>query len=185
MKDEDICELLLVRNQVGLSSLLDKHGSLIAYIVRNTGLTNEEDISECISDVLLTVWKRVKKYDSSKSSFKTWLVMVTRGCAIDYLRKHNKNNTIVSLSDLDETGIRQLHSASSALDHLLSHDLIQLLQDLPPPDNEIFYRRFILGETITGIANTLGMTQDNIYKRIQRGRNKLKMLMEREGYIYG
>jgi RNA polymerase sigma-70 factor (ECF subfamily) len=185
MKDEDICRLLLSRNQDGLSGLLDRYGSLIAYIARNAGVSNQEDISECISDILFTVWKRIKKYDSSKSTFKTWLVIVSRGCAIDYLRKNKKYNRMVFLDDLEETSGNELYPKSSALDHLLDPGLIQLLQELPPPDNEIFYRRFILGETVAGIAGILGLTQENIYKRILRGKGKLKALMEREGYSYG
>ncbi|HHY81896.1 MAG TPA: sigma-70 family RNA polymerase sigma factor [Clostridiales bacterium] len=185
MKDEDICRLLLSRNEDGLSCLLDRYGSLIAYIIRNTGVTNEDDIAECISDIMHTVWKRIKKYDPSRSSFKTWLVIITRGCAINYLRKSNKYSSVISLDSLEGTYLKDLYSESSALERLLDPDLIQLLQEMPPPDNEIFYRRFVLGETVACIAGTLGLTQDNIYKRILRGKEKLKMLMEREGYNYG
>jgi RNA polymerase sigma-70 factor (ECF subfamily) len=185
MKDEDIYRLLLSRNQDGLCRLLDRYGSLIAYIARNTGVANEEDIAECISDIMFTIWKRIKKFDPSKSSFKTWVVIVSRGCAIDYIRKNKKNNHMVSLDDLSEASLKELYTESSALNRLLNPNLIQLLQELPPPDNEIFYRRFILGETVAGIAGLLGMTQDNIYKRISRGKEKLKVLMEREGYSYG
>jgi RNA polymerase sigma-70 factor (ECF subfamily) len=185
MKEDDIYNLLLSRDQNGLSLMLDQYGPLIAFVVRNTGLVNNEDVSECISDIIFTVWRRVKKYNPAKSSFKTWIVMVTRGCAIDYIRKNKKPNTVISLSDLEKTYGRELHSGTSALDYLINPDIIQLLQQLPPPDNEIFYRRFVLGEKVTDIADLLGLNQDTIYKRIQRGRSKLKILMEREGYNYG
>ncbi len=185
IKDEEILHLLLSRSQKGLSGLLDRYGLLIAYIARNTGLIDQEDISECVSDVLYAVWKRSGKYDPARSSFKTWLVMIARGCAIDYLRKNKRNNNLVPLSGINETGEGLLRSRSSALDQLLCPDLMQLLQELPPPDNEIFYRRFVLGETVEGIAGLLGMTRDGIYKRIQRGRGKLRTLLEREGYSYG
>ena len=179
MKDDDIRRLLRSRDESGLVCLLDRYGWLITYIVRNTGITHTEDIPECISDILFAVWKRIKKFDSSKSSFKTWLVLVSRGCAIDFLRKNKRYGGTVSLEDVKVIG-----NESSALNRLLSPDLIQMLQMLPPPDNEIFYRRFILGETVTGIADNLSLTQDAVYKRIMRGKSKLKALMEKEGYYY-
>ncbi len=165
--------------------MLDRYGLLIAYISRNTGLTDREDISECVSDVLFAVWKRIRRYDPARSSFKTWLVMIARGCAIDHLRKNRKNDNQVPLAVLDEMGGGLLPAGTSALDRLLSPDLIQLLQGLPPPDNEIFYRRFVLGETVAGIAGLLGLTSDSIYKRIQRGKGKLRTILESEGYSYG
>lgn len=179
MIDEEILNLINEKNQEGLTYLLDKYGGMMAYIVRNTGNFSEEDISECLSDVLFTVWKRVKKFDRTKASFKTWVVIVTRGCAIDFLRKNSKHKNTISLED-----IKELHSETSAFAELEDNGIIEVLQQLPPPDNEIFYRRFVLGESLAEISKLLDMTQDSIYKRIQRGKEKLKNLMKREGCYY-
>lgn len=179
MGDEEIFALLSKRNQEGLSWLLDKYGGLITYIVRNIGMDNEADISECMSDILYTVWKRIDKYDKTKSSFKTWLLLVVRGCAVDYLRKNHKFTKMISLDE-----IKQSYLESLPLDNVMSQDVIALLQELPPPDNEIFYRKFVLGESVKKIASLLKLNPDNIYKRISRGKDKLKKLLEREGYYY-
>ena len=179
MQGEDIYKLIHSKNQDGLSKLLDRYGGLISYIVRNIGITNPEDLAECTSDILFTVWKRIKKYDSTKSSFKTWVVMIARGCSIDYLRKNKNRLTIVSMDQ-----IMEISEETTELNKLLGPDLIQLLQELPPPDNEIFYRRFVLGETVTEIAGILDLTKDTIYKRITRGKAKLRALMEREEFEY-
>ena len=178
--DEEILALIKNKNQDGLSLLVDRYGGLMAYIVRNAGLTNDEDVSECMSDILFTIWKRIKKFDDSRSSFKTWLIIVTRGCAIDFLRKNKKHKGVVSLEVVGEPYTEELASAGIDYNHLL-----ELLQELPPPDNEIFFRRFVLGESVAEIARLLGLTEDNIYKRVLRGKSKLKALMEREGYCYG
>lgn len=90
MSDDNILALIRARKQEGLSYLLDKYAGLMKYIVNNTGLRNDDDVSECISDILYTIWKRINKYNQAKASFKSWIVIVTRGCAIDYLRKNSK-----------------------------------------------------------------------------------------------
>ena len=179
MNDEDILTLLKARKQEGLSHMLDRFGGLMAYIVKNTGNFSEEDVSECISDVLYTVWKRIDKYNKSKASFKTWVMMVTRGCAIDCLRKNMKHSQVVSFEDIDEISV-------PAGDYGITSDnsVISFLQELSPPDNEIFYRRFVLGESVARIAKTLEITQENVYKRLSRGKEKLKNIMSKEGYPY-
>ena len=52
MSDDNILALLRARER-GLSYLLDKYAGLMKYIVKNTGIENDEDMSECISDILL------------------------------------------------------------------------------------------------------------------------------------
>jgi DNA-directed RNA polymerase specialized sigma24 family protein len=59
MSDYQIYRLILAGNQEGLSLLLDKYGGLLKYIASNLGKLSDEDIEECISDTLLTIWKRI------------------------------------------------------------------------------------------------------------------------------
>ncbi len=179
MGDADILALLRARKQEGLNYLLDKYAGLMNYIVKNTGIQNNEDVSECISDILFTIWKRINKYDQSKASFKTWIIIVTRGCAIDNLRKNAKHSNVVPLDEINEISISDNDLLKGPENNVLS-----LLQELTPPDNHIFYRRFVLGESVTEIAKVLGITQENVYKRISRGKEKLKVLVEKEGYQY-
>lgn len=179
MGDADILALLRTRKQEGLHYLLDKYAGLMKYIVKNTGIQNDEDVSECISDILFTIWKRINKYNQTKASFKTWIVLVTRGCAIDNLRKNSKHSNVVPLDDINEISISDNNLLKGS-----GNNVISLLQELTPPDNDIFYRRFVLGESVTEIAKVLGITQENVYKRISRGKEKLRVLMDREGYRY-
>jgi RNA polymerase sigma-70 factor (ECF subfamily) len=179
MKDEDILALIKAGKQEGLSHILDRYSGLMAYIIRNTGSFCEEDISECLSDILFTIWKRVSKYDKTKASFKTWIMLVARGCALDYMRKNKKYNNVVSLEDIGE-----IAADGSESDRLCDSSVISFLQELTPPDNEIFYRRFVLGESVAEISRLLNITQDNVYKRLSRGREKLKSMMLKEGCRY-
>jgi RNA polymerase sigma-70 factor (ECF subfamily) len=176
MNDDKIYVLIKSRKENGLSLLMDKYGGLLVYIVKNRGDFSEEDIAECMNDILLTIWKRINKYDKNKSSFKTWIIMIARGCAVDYLRKTNKHKKTVSIND-----VKELYFDDNQFNKLSYNRLIELLQELPPPDNDIFYHRFVLGESVKEIAKILGLTVDNIYKRISRGKKKFKNLLIKEG----
>lgn len=178
MSDDQIYDLILAGNQDGLSMLLDKYGGLISYIARNIGKFTDEDLRECISDILLTVWNRIKNYDFTKSSFKTWIVLVTRGCTIDYIRKNSRHIDVLFLEDLSKESI----SDSDSIDSLDTDKIAELMNKLSPPDNEIFYRRFILGEDVAVISDKLKITKENVYKRIARGRENLRAILIKEGY---
>ena len=147
---------------------------MFAYNIFNTIHPNDEDLKECVSDILLAVWKRISKFNPDKSSFKSWLVMVSRGCSVDYLRKYKRQNH-VALEDISYQLFYEMTDLSVSM-------IIDMMQMMPPPDNEIFYLRFVMGEEIETISKRLNLSKENTYKRITRGREKFKSIMKREGY---
>lgn len=177
MNDEIICSQLLNHNQQAIINILKKYGGLIKYIIRNSVALTDEEIEECMSDVLFNIWNRAEKYNSEKSSFKSWLAIVTRGTAVDYYRKTIKHKKAVYIEDLSSTII-----FNEDFDKLGFEDILDLLQALPPPNNEIFYDRFIMGEEIKTIAEKYEISKDSAYKRINRGRKKLKEIFRKEGF---
>lgn len=177
MNDEIICNQLIGRNQQAIINILEKYGGLIKYIIRNSVVLTDEEIEECMSDVLFNLWKRAEKYNSEKSSFKSWMAIVTRGTAVDYYRKTVKHRKTVYIEDVSSSIVFK-----EEFDKLSFEDILDLLQILPPPDNEIFYDRFIMGEEIKTIAEKYEISKDNAYKRINRGRNKLKEIFRKEGF---
>lgn len=176
MNDEIIYKRLLMHDQQALSDILSKYGGLLKYIIGNTVLLTAEEIEECMSDVLFLIWQRIEKYDNTKASLKSWIIIVTRSAAIDYYRKIAKHKKTIFIEEVSSSLIFQ-----ETFDLLSIEKIIELLQMLPPPDNEIFYDRFILGEDIDCIADKHEISKDNVYKRITRGRLKLKEIFEKEG----
>ncbi|MBI9011442.1 MAG: sigma-70 family RNA polymerase sigma factor [Clostridiales bacterium] len=174
MNDEIIIEKLINQDQSGLSLIIDNYGGLISYIVKNTIHPSEEDLKECISDILLTIWKRILKYNPEKSSFKSWLVMVSRGCSVDYLRKYKRHNHI----PLEDMSCQLFYEMTD----LSVTKIIDMMQMMSPPDNEIFYLRFVMGEEVESISNRLNLSKENTYKRITRGKDKFRTIMKKEGY---
>lgn len=147
MSDEIIYERLLRQDQQAFVDIIEKYGGLIKYIINGTVALTFEEIEKCVSDVLFLLWKRIEKYDNSKSTFKSWLILVTRAVAIDYYRKIEKYRKTVLYEDVSSTIVFQ-----EEFEQLTFDNIIGLLQMLPPPDNAIFYDRFILGENIENIA---------------------------------
>lgn len=66
----------------------DYYGS-INFVVKNVlgTRTKKQDIEDCISEVLLSIWNSLDEYDESKCSMKTWVSIISRRKSIDYIRK--------------------------------------------------------------------------------------------------
>jgi RNA polymerase sigma-70 factor (ECF subfamily) len=169
--------MLKQHNQDVIPIILNEYKGLMSYIIRNTVKLTTEEQEECISDALYSLWKKRERFDENKSSFKSWLVLLTRHCAIDYYRKNHKYQKTLLLEDVSSANVY-----TESFKKMSIETIIELLQELPPPDNHIFYDKFIIGEDMVSISNKYQMSSDSIYKRIQRGRKKLKVLFQKEGF---
>src|SRR5215218_7330482 len=72
--------------EVALSKLYDRYARTV-YGVGLKILGDRTLAEELVQDVFLKVWRSSRTFDSSRSSFSTWLYRVTRSAAIDLYRK--------------------------------------------------------------------------------------------------
>ena len=93
--DEDLIEQYLLGEQQAFKELIDRYTNILYnFSSRFVGTLNASDI---VQDVFVKAWRNIKKFDSKRSSFKTWLFTITRNTITDYLRKKKS----IRFSDLD------------------------------------------------------------------------------------
>lgn len=94
-EDGDLIKDYLDGDDQALKFLIEKYTPQIYnYAVRFMGLEVAPDI---VQDIFIKVWKNLKKFDSTKANFKTWLFTITRNTITDYLRKKK----MINFSKLD------------------------------------------------------------------------------------
>lgn len=134
---------------------------------------NDGMLDECVNDVFLSVWHHRKDFNGDDSDkFKKWICAIAKFKAIDYYRKATKNLEISS----DNLELAPTDSVEKVLVQMENRlELMQLINRLDPIDQQIFIRRFFLGENTADIARRLGKTKASIDNRIYRCKKKLKL----------
>lgn len=165
--DENVVQQLKLKNEQALRFIIKQYGGLISSIMQRHLYNGQQDKEECLDDVLLAVWNNIDDYDSSKSSFKNWIAVITKYKAINYQRKHIKqleNQTLLEPSTL-ETEQR-----------ILEHDVESLLMHLNKEDRILFKKYYLEDLDIKMLEEDLNATKSQIYNRLSRGRKKLRKL---------
>ena len=98
MKEQDIIELLLQRNEKGMDALLLHYGPLMRYIIAPI-LQNSQDQEDCLSEVAMRVWKKIEQFNQERGSWKTWLTAITRNAALNYTRDTHRHNSVEEIPD--------------------------------------------------------------------------------------
>lgn len=134
-----------------------------------------EDISQDVF-VFLFVYKERYKY---KSSLKTYIYTVGKNKAIDFIRKQNKNISLIESIDgqFEEDIIEKLMLDEQK--EMLNNCLKKIKIDYAIAIHLIDFEDFSYKETSEILKKTVPQVKILIY----RARNSLKLLLEKEGYM--
>lgn len=147
-------------------------------------------IEECINEIFFSVWQHAQQFSGEDpEDFRKWLCGVSRYRAIDFYRKEKKKQAVLAEAlALDElSGDAAVSSGGqSAEDELLIQEdrsgLLELLDELPAPDREIFILKFFMGMKSEEISQQLGLSKSSVDNRIYRGKKKLLPIAVSAGY---
>ena len=156
------------KKEKGMELLIDNYRGIITAIVRkHLGvLINYED--ECVDDVLMSIWNNIKRFDSSKNTFKNWICAISKYKAIDYKRKYLSKFEYVDMSQ------EIYYIDQELLKSEMEEDINDLLSHLNESDRKLFKEHYLKGESLEEIAIKNNTKVSNLYNRLSRGRKRIR-----------
>lgn len=166
--ENEIISLLREKKDSGLDLFIKNYSGLIYYIVRNI-LDNEEEREECLNDIYVKVWDHIDNYEKEKSKFTSWITVISRNTALNYLKKSQREE-----EEIQEDLVSQYSTEKSVLENERSRELRQAISTLTPEEQHIFYRKYYYLQKTAQIAAELGLTERSVEGRLYRMRKKLQ-----------
>ncbi len=180
LSDEILASQALNGELSAFEELVNRYkGSVFTIIYRMIGRYHEaEDISQ---EVFITVYQKLYQFDTNKR-FAPWIHRIAVNTAISYLRKNRKVTTL----SFDETYIqgKELNPKCKSSDPLhnlenqeLYEDIMNAIGKLSNNYKVVLTLRYQLELTNQEIADTLGISKENVEVRIHRARKSLRRVL--------
>ncbi len=146
-------------------------------------IANRVDNKEDAKDILQNVFvKVVEKADTLKdvNAKEAWVYQIARNAVVDYYRKSKYKvfNNRLDENKLSELNITQKIESAKAVTTELDTCIHALINQLPNKYRHIIYMTEIKGMKQHELAKQLNMPSPTLRSRVQRGRAKLKELMQ-------
>lgn len=171
---------LLLKNDParGLEEAVARYGAPVRTICAAIlGPDCPEEVEEAVSDSFVALWRGVEKYDPEQPLSK-WLYGIARRTALNRRRALGRQAPVLELEEEIPDGETDLTDQAAQREN--ARLLRRAVEELPPPDREIFIRRYYWYEKVNAIAARLGLTPKAVEHRLLRGRQRLRRdLMER------
>ncbi len=173
-EDSDLLARIAAGETYALEQLFDRYSGLLTALARRV-LHDPSDAEEIVQEVFLQVWNQAGRYDRSRSSVSTWLVLITRSRAIDRLRSRQvKDRTLTALKQEKPN----LHTSPEGsrnvlLDQRRSRLRLELAE-LPNEQREVLELAFFKGMTQSEISASTGIPLGTVKTRTLLAMKKLR-----------
>lgn len=167
---------LKARDERALDYVIDSYGGMIRSAVRRRLSSLPDQWEECENDILLAVWNEIEHFDSSKSSFPSWLSAVCRYKAIDRLRRSSRFQSELPLPP--EDGEETLCAGEDEPACEAREAARDLLRHLPEEDRKLFWDCYVREKPAEQLARERNIRVSALYNRLSRGRKKLRQCRE-------
>ena len=163
--------------------LLEEHGGLLYYSVRGvlSGFP-EDDIEECVTDVLMYIWRNRNRLKFQPGAEKSYLIKAARHIAVDKLRRSRRLPEPVEDLVWEQTESER-STEEAALAKVERGELIESIRRLGEPDATILLCKYYIGMRSTEIAELLGMKENTVVQRACRAVRRLAE-MRKGGNVY-
>ncbi|MDR2162550.1 MAG: sigma-70 family RNA polymerase sigma factor [Clostridiales Family XIII bacterium] len=164
-----------------LPEMIRLYGGLVRHICRNALGDRPEDIDECVSDVFVALWEKVRSggYDPDVQGVKQYLCGIARNKAISRYRKVAARPQALPLDGVDEGAAAHGVLAEPDVAELLARGddeamLAEAVASLPPRERDVFILRYCYLERVKAIAAKLGTTEKSVENILYRGKLSLR-----------
>jgi RNA polymerase sigma factor (sigma-70 family) len=173
-EEVELVERMADGDTQALGILYDRYSSMLlalaARILHDGGAA--EDI---LQEVFWQAWRQAERYDPSRSSVSTWLVLLTRSRAIDRLRSRQvKERTIAAVRE----EAPPTHTSPAGVGDVLMQErrrrLREEMERLPKEQREVLQLAFFAGLTQREIAARTDTPLGTVKTRSLLGLKKLR-----------
>lgn len=185
MTDDKIIQLFFQRKETAIEETHRKYGAYCFKIANNI-LSNREDSEECLNDTWLKLWDSIPP--TRPVHLHLFLAKIVRNFAINkyrskYAHKRGKGEIALVLEELEECIIGQSDVETLYIAEELQSTINKFVRELPEKEGNVFIRRYFYSDSMKDISNRYHISESNVRVMLNRTRNKLRIRLEREGYI--
>lgn len=155
-----------------LDILLREYSGAVRAVCRAILPGHPQDAEEAEADTFYKLW-RGAHLPADETHRRRLVVQAARQCAIDRYRALLRRGETLPLDDRDDAEL-----AVALESELETRELMAQVMALPPPDGDLFLRRYVYGETAAQLGVHFNMPAATVRTRLHRARLALQKLLK-------
>ena len=178
--DDGIVDMYWARNPDAIQETDKKYGQLLRNVAHNI-LLDSLDCEECQNDAYFGIWNAIPS--ARPASFPAFILQIMRRIAINRYREKSRKKRIpsqltISLEDLENSISSELSLEETYDAKEIGRLINDYVRTLTERQRYIFIDRYYLAETVETIASNLSVSEQTVYREIEKIKHGLKKFLE-------
>jgi RNA polymerase sigma factor (sigma-70 family) len=174
--EEAFVERLQSGDRAAFAELYDRYGRSLFGIIF-TIVKSEPDAENLLQDAFVKIWRNIGRYDASKGRLYTWLAVIARRRALDFVR----SNEYLGVQMVQSAEVLVSMESNSVESQRLDHIGIEMVVgSLDAPLKQVIDFQYFLGYTQQEVADELGMPLGTVKSRTRAALLELRKLLSFE-----
>ena len=185
MSEKELITLIKDGKDAYFENLMGRFSNFVKKVIGRM-VHNTDIIEELTQDVFLKIYASIQRFNT-EYKFSSWIGIIARNTAIDYLRKNQKQDYVhfedhpgfeFNIQDEEDTIYAFIEKSQ------LSTFLKKRIAELPPKYREILKMRFYQEKAYDEIASQLRIPMGTVKNRLFRAKYLLKEKLEKPHNIH-
>lgn len=159
----------LSKSEEEIKELVNKYSSLI-FRISYCILCNLDDAEDAVQETFLKYITKAPEFNSEEHR-KAWLIKVSANISKNMLMFRLKRETL-NIDDVKNVGISEN-----------DYETFELIMSLPAKHKIVMTLYYVEGYRSKEIAEIIGISEEAVRKRLQKGRELLKKEIEKENLL--
>ena len=170
-------------NETQLAALMRRYAPMVTAVVSGMlGAGHKRDVEEVTADVFYQLWK-ANKYDESDQGMRNLLLTIARRQAINRLHSIARKKEEIADDEVLDAELCAAGLWDDEISAACDREMIRAVIDgLPPPDNDIFVRRYYYCQSVKEIARALHRSPKFIENRLYLAKKTVRARLLAAGF---
>jgi len=172
-------------NKHAFSAIVKKYEDPMRRYIKRLGCKDENEEDDILQEIFIKVFINLNDYDPNLQ-FSSWIYRIAHNETISFFRKKNIRPSVLTLSAEDtDVFFSQLADDKDFVELANQRDdkrvILELLSVLDQKYREILILRFLEEKSYTEISDILKIPEGTVGTLVNRGKKKLKEILEKKG----
>lgn len=181
MEDQqfDLCmERVLQGDKEALKEIYEAYLGYVFHLILGI-VGNRENAEDITSEFFIKLWNIADKYKPG-GGHKTWLSMVARNLALDFLRANKRELAVdftqeqTETADVEQTVTQEEFGSEVETEIISDMNVKEILDTLKPAEREVVHMKVIGDLTFQEISNITGLPMGTVTWRYREAIKKLR-----------
>lgn len=181
MDNKNYIYMYIDNNKLNMENIAEDFSGYLWKVISNSGIKENDDIREIISETFLILWKNQEKLELSAPMI-PYLVGITRNLIKKFFSKSYKNFEVNNIEDEKNLLFENDDITLNIEKAEISKKILEILKNINEDDKDIFLDFYYEERRIKEIAIKYNFSEAKVKTKLHRLRKKIRKELLKGGY---